>query len=90
MSASESSDDGEDYAYGDQQAVESQRFPIHDCCEFEDAEALRVSSIGSRGAVSYALAVTKGTIIAPAFSSAFDEFLLIFCGAFCSKYFVFI
>lgn len=49
MSASESSDEGGDYAYGEQQVVESQRYPIHDCCEFEDAEALRVSSIVSEG-----------------------------------------
>jgi hypothetical protein len=67
MSASESSGEGEDYAYGEQQVVESQRYPIHDCCEFEDAEALRVSSIGSRGAVSCPLAMIEGTILAPVF-----------------------
>ena len=41
---SSSSDEDEDYAYGDSNAVESKRFPVHDCCEFEDAEALRVSA----------------------------------------------
>ena len=42
---SSSSDDDDDYAYGDSNAIESKRFPVHDCCEFEDAEALRVSEI---------------------------------------------
>jgi hypothetical protein len=80
MSASDSSEEGEDYAYGEKQVVESQRYPIHDCCEFEDAEALRVSSIDSRAAVSCPLAVIEGTILAPVFRSAFgDDFLLIIC-----------
>jgi hypothetical protein len=42
--ATGSSDDGEDYAYGDSHISESKRYPVHDCCELEDAEALRVSA----------------------------------------------
>lgn len=38
-----SSDDGEDYVYGGSHMAELKRYPIHDCCEFEDAESLRVS-----------------------------------------------
>lgn len=38
-----SSDDGEDYIYGGGQLQEIKRYPVHDCCEFEDAESLRVS-----------------------------------------------
>lgn len=40
-----SSDDGEDYVYGGGQLQEIKRYPIHDCCEFEDAENLRVSGM---------------------------------------------
>jgi len=36
----ESSDDG-DYAYSDTNMGDSKRYPVHDCCEFEDIEALR-------------------------------------------------
>jgi len=36
-----SSDDGEDYIYGGGQLQEIKRYPVHDCCEFEDAESLR-------------------------------------------------
>lgn len=43
--ASGSSDDDGDYAFGDSHMAESKRFPIHDCCEFEDAETLRVSGV---------------------------------------------
>jgi len=39
---SSSSDDDEDYAFGDT-TLESKSYPVHDCCELEDAEALRVS-----------------------------------------------
>jgi hypothetical protein len=42
--ATGSSDDGDDYAYGDSHISESKRYPVHDCCEFDDAEALRVSA----------------------------------------------
>lgn len=38
-----SSDDGEDYVYGGTHMQEIKRYPVHDCCEYEDAEALRVS-----------------------------------------------
>lgn len=38
-----SSDDGEDYVYGGGQLQEIKRYPVHDCCEFEDVESLRVS-----------------------------------------------
>jgi hypothetical protein len=38
-----SSDDGEDYVYGGSHLPEMKRYPVHDCCEFEDAESLRVS-----------------------------------------------
>ena len=38
-----SSEDDGDYAFGDARMTESKRYPIHDCCEFEDADALRVS-----------------------------------------------
>eukprot|EP00934_Nitzschia_sp_Nitz4_P003996 Nitzschia sp. Nitz4//scaffold303_size22340//5713//8899//NITZ4_008566-RA/size22340-snap-gene-0.23-mRNA-1//-1//CDS//3329547054//3986//frame0 len=34
-----SSDD--DYAYGEPSMAESKRYPVHDCCEFEEPEALR-------------------------------------------------
>jgi len=36
-----SSDDEEDYVYGGSQLQEIKRYPVHDCCEFEDAESLR-------------------------------------------------
>lgn len=42
---SSSSEDDEDYAYNDSNAAETKRFPVHDCCELEDADALRVSEI---------------------------------------------
>lgn len=42
--ATGSSDDGEDYHYGEAHVSESRRYPVHDCCEFDDAEALRVSA----------------------------------------------
>lgn len=38
---SSSSDEDEEYAYGDSNAIDSKRYPVHDCCEFEDADALR-------------------------------------------------
>jgi len=41
MSDTGSSDDGDDYGFADSQMPESRRYPVHDCCEFEDAEALR-------------------------------------------------
>ena len=43
-SASDSdSDDDEDYdAYGVEEEVESKRYPIHDACEFDDLDALKV------------------------------------------------
>jgi hypothetical protein len=40
MSDEESSDD--DYDYGDESNAGKKRFPIHDCCEFGDVEALKV------------------------------------------------
>eukprot|EP00980_Cylindrotheca_fusiformis_P021196 scaffold8150_cov118-Cylindrotheca_fusiformis.AAC.5 len=40
-----SSDDGEDYVYGGSHMPESKRYPVHDCCELEDAESLRVSEM---------------------------------------------
>lgn len=40
-----SSEDDGDYAFGDARMTESKRYPIHDCCEFEDADALRVSVV---------------------------------------------
>ena len=40
-----SSDDGEDYVYGGTHMQEIKRYPVHDCCEYEDAEALRVSNL---------------------------------------------
>jgi hypothetical protein len=43
--SSDSSDDDEDYAHGESIPVHEKRYPIHDCCEFEDAETLRVSPI---------------------------------------------
>ena len=40
---SDDSSDEEDYAYDDvHQRIIEKRFPLHDCCEFEDVEALRV------------------------------------------------
>ena len=38
-----SSDDG-DYALNQPGPEASVRYPLHDCCEFEDAETLRVSN----------------------------------------------
>lgn len=38
---SSSSDDDEDYAYGDNTNQEVKRYPVHDACELEDAEALQ-------------------------------------------------
>jgi hypothetical protein len=43
MASSSSEEDDGDYAFGDTQMAESKRYPVHDCCEFEDAETLRVS-----------------------------------------------
>jgi hypothetical protein len=43
--ASGSSDDGDGYAYGESQMAESRRYPVHDCCEFDDADALSVRII---------------------------------------------
>lgn len=41
---SDGSSDDEDYdAFHDTQHVEEKRYPLHDCCEFEDLKALRVS-----------------------------------------------
>ncbi|GKY96269.1 hypothetical protein MPSEU_000586400 [Mayamaea pseudoterrestris] len=40
-SSSESDDDDYDYVDANQQDNEIKRFPIHDCCEFEDIEALK-------------------------------------------------
>jgi len=44
MSDSESDDD--DYeVYGESHhSIRDRRYPLHDCCEFEDVDALRVSS----------------------------------------------
>jgi len=36
-----SSDDDDDYAMGKKLSESTTRYPIHDCCEFEDAETLR-------------------------------------------------
>jgi hypothetical protein len=41
--SSDTSDDDEDYAHGEPMPGNEKRYPIHDCCEFEDAETLRVS-----------------------------------------------
>ena len=41
--ASGTSDDDGDYAYGDSHMVEAKRYPVHDSCEFDDVEDLRVS-----------------------------------------------
>ena len=52
MSSSSESDD-EDYdAYVDssQQDADNKRFPIHDCCEFDDIDALKVRTSGHGGA----------------------------------------
>lgn len=38
-----SSDDDGDYTLENPQPESSIRYPVHDCCEFEDAETLRVS-----------------------------------------------
>jgi len=42
MAESASTSDDDDYAYGDANMAESNRYPVHDCCEFEDVETLRV------------------------------------------------
>lgn len=39
-----SSDDDGDYTLENPQPESSIRYPVHDCCEFEDAETLRVST----------------------------------------------
>jgi hypothetical protein len=39
-----SSDDDGDYAIDQQGPESSLRYPVHDCCEYEDAETLRVRS----------------------------------------------
>jgi hypothetical protein len=38
-----SSDDDGDYTLENTATESSTRYPVHDCCEFDDAEALRVS-----------------------------------------------
>lgn len=45
MSANDgsSSDDDDDFHF-DSANVGSKRYPVHDCCEFEDADSLKVSS----------------------------------------------
>lgn len=40
-----SSDDDGDYAVDPSAPEASTRYPVHDCCEFESAETLRVCSI---------------------------------------------
>jgi hypothetical protein len=40
---SSSSDEDDEYAYGESNALESKKYPVHDCCEFEEVEALLVS-----------------------------------------------
>jgi hypothetical protein len=44
MSANEdsSSDDDDDFNF-ESSNIASKRYPVHDCCEYEDAESLRVS-----------------------------------------------
>lgn len=42
-----SEDDG-DYAYGESHLVDSKRYPVHDCCELDDIDALRVSAMVRR------------------------------------------
>jgi len=39
-----SDEDGDDYAMHQQEFEQRSRYPLHDCCEFEDADTLRVSS----------------------------------------------
>ncbi len=39
----ESSSYDEDYNF--ESNIGSRRYPIHDCCEFEDADSLRVSAV---------------------------------------------
>lgn len=46
--AEATSSDDEDFLYETANAG-THRYPVHDCCEFEDAEALRVSNFGSSG-----------------------------------------
>ena len=42
-SSSDGSDDAHDYAYGESShIIDSRRYPVHDCCEFDDADDLRV------------------------------------------------
>jgi hypothetical protein len=45
VAAATSSDD-EDFLY-EATNVGAHRYPVHDCCEFEDAESLRVSHFAS-------------------------------------------
>ena len=40
---SDGSSDDDDFNF--ESAVGSRKFPVHDCCEFEDAESLKVSMI---------------------------------------------
>jgi hypothetical protein len=42
----EESDDEEDEDFDFEANAGARRFPIHDCCEFEDEECLRVSRAG--------------------------------------------
>ena len=39
--------DWSDDEFGVYDAAEGSRYPVHDCVEFEDADSLRVSSLGS-------------------------------------------
>jgi len=44
MSSSEESDHDDSYhAFRESEQLLENEFPLHDCCEFEDIEALRVS-----------------------------------------------
>jgi hypothetical protein len=43
--SSDSSDDDEDYAFGEATTDLERRYPIHDACEFEEIETLRVSAV---------------------------------------------
>jgi hypothetical protein len=39
-----SSDDDDDFNF-ESSHVGSKRYPVHDCCEFDDAESLKVSLV---------------------------------------------
>ena len=73
-----SSDDGEDYAYGESYVPESKRYPVHDCCEFEDVEALRVSkhamfASALRGVAIFLAVFILGVSAAPRRASFFHR-----------------